>query len=96
MSVVTSWPGFLTQWHTYWGGLFELPLFTKEPVPNSSGDSDTVPSHRGDVYSHTTLLLSEGKERHFTSCSSLFFPGSNTQVLLIRALAATLGEYVQL
>lgn len=75
MSVVTSWPGFLTQWHTYWGGLFELPLFTKEPVPASSGDSGTVPSHRGDVYSRTTLLLSEGKERQglplVPPCSSL-------------------------
>lgn len=87
VSVVTSWPGFLTQWHTYWGGLFELPLFTREPVPTSSGDSDTVPSHK-DVHCHTTLLLSEQKERHFYLFS--LPERSNTQVLLMMALAATL------
>lgn len=42
-----------------------------------------------DVHAHT-LLLSEGKERRFYLIS--LPESSNTQVLLMRALAATLGE----
>lgn len=56
MRIVTSWPGFLTKWHTYWGRLFELPWYTKEPVPTSSGDSDTVPSHKEYVLSHKCVF----------------------------------------
>jgi len=73
VSVVTSWPDFLTQGHMFWGGLFELPLFTKEPDPVSSGDSDTVPSHEEKMC--VPILHScfqKGRGDIFTSCS-LFF-----------------------
>lgn len=41
VKVLNSQPGFLNQWHTYWSELFELPLFTKEPVTFHGCNGDT-------------------------------------------------------